>query len=325
MAGYYALQIGNQQFFTGKHGAEKRRVLVPQYRYAVFFSTLAGIPALLHARMIVRAGGKTWTPFSAEPALSRWVRGQNTSTFNIEWRLSELKVSPANAVAWAADIVGIGTWQNLAEEVAMLAHDAIYQVDPKTGESPVTTCVRQAYRTARDFETRAMTGRYQASALPESVTPEAIQKFGEGLGIAAAGSTPATGQTQQSDTAQGETQSSPTSPAAPADAPTTTASASTGNQPALPDTKKAPLAPQYPDIVIDLFKAIRHVEDYEQIKKLCNEVDDGIVVPMTIFAKHGLPVSNVLKILEENKLLVKISDTRKSCILQKAARGLLFG
>ncbi len=52
-AGYYALQIGNQQFFTGKHGAEKRRVLVPQYRFAVFFSTLAGIPAVLHSRMIV--------------------------------------------------------------------------------------------------------------------------------------------------------------------------------------------------------------------------------------------------------------------------------
>ncbi|KAF7963365.1 hypothetical protein AWV80_10575 [Cupriavidus sp. UYMU48A] len=152
MAGYYALQIGNQQFFTGKHGAEKRRVLVPQYRFAVFFSTLAGIPAILHSRMIVRAGGNTWTPFSAEPALSRWVRAQKASTFSIEWRLSEQKVSPANAVAWAADIVGIGTWQNLAEEVAMLAHDAIYQVDPKTGESPVTTCVRQAYRTARDFE-----------------------------------------------------------------------------------------------------------------------------------------------------------------------------
>jgi len=324
MAGYYALQIGNQQFFTGKHGAEKRRLLVPQYRFAVFFSTLAGIPATMHARMIVRAGGNAWSPFAAQPSLSDWVRAQNARNFSVEWRLSELKVSPANAVAWAADIVGIGTWQNLAEEVAMLAHDAIYQVDPKTGESPVTTCVRQAYRTAREFETRAMTGRYQASTLPESVTPEAIQKFGEGLG-AAAGSTPATGQTQQSDASPGETQSTSTLPAAPSDVPATDASASAGEQPASPETKTVPPAPAYPDIVLDLFKAIRHVEDYEQIKKLCNEVDDGIVVPMTIFAKHGLPVAGVLKILEENKLLVKISDTRKSCILQKAARGLLFG
>ncbi|MBP0633118.1 MULTISPECIES: TraI domain-containing protein [unclassified Cupriavidus] len=325
MAGYYALQIGNQQFFTGKHGAEKRRILVPQYRFAVFFSTLAGIPATLHARMIVRAGEKTWTPFSAEPALSRWVRAQNANTFNIEWRLSELKVSPANAVAWSADIVGIGTWQNLAEEVAMLAHDAIYQVDPKTGESPVTTCVRQAYRTAREFETRAMTGRYQTSALPESVTPEAIQKFGEGLETTTAGSKPTASPTGQSDNTQGAAQISSTSPAEQADVPAAAASTSADVQPGSPDTKKAPSTPRYPDIVLDIFKAIRHLDDYDQIKKSCNEIEKGIAVPISIFAKHGLPVSKVLDILDQSKLLVEISPTRKSCILQKAARGLLFG
>ena len=325
MAGYYALQIGNQQFFTAKHGAEKRRILVPQYRYAVFFSTLAGIPATLHARMIVRAGGRTWTPFSAEPALSRWVRAQNATSFSVEWRLSELKVSPANAVAWAADIVGIGTWQNLAEEVAMLAHDAIYQLDPKTGESPVTTCVRQAYRTAREFETRAMTGRYQASALPESVTPEAIQKFGEGLGTAATGLKPAPAATGHGDNTPGETQISSTTLAKPADIPGTTASTSVDDQPASPETNKGTSAPTYPDIVLDIFKAIRHLDDHEQIKRSCNEVEKGIVVPMTIFAKHGLPVSKVLEILDQSKLLVEISPSRKSCILQKAARGLLFG
>lgn len=324
MAGYYALQIGNQQFFTGKHGAEKRRVLVPQYRFAVFFSTLAGIPAILHSRMIVRAGGKTWTPFSAEPALSRWVRAQKASTFSIDWRLSEHKVTSANAVAWAADIVGIGTWQNLAEEVAMLAHDAIYQVDPKTGESPVTTCVRQAYRTARDFETRAMTGRYHASALPERVTPEAIQQFGEGLG-AAAGSTPPISQTQQSDSTAGETQPPTISPEKQVDIPSTVSSNSADEQLASPEQKKAPSAQPYPDIVLDIFKAIRHLENYEQIKKSCNEVEKGIVVPMSIFAKHGLAVSVVLDLLDQNKLLVEISPTRKSCILQNAARGLLFG
>lgn len=325
MAGYYALQIGNQQFFTGKHGAEKRRLLVPQYRYAVFFSTLAGIPATLHARMIVRAGGRTWTPFSAEPALSHWVRAQNANSFSVEWRLSELKVSPANAVAWAADIVGIGTWQNLAEEVAMLAHDAIYQLDPKTGESPVTTCVRQAYRTAREFETRAMTGRYQASALPESVTPEAIQKFGEGLGTAASGLKPAPASTGHSDNTPGETQISSATLAKPADIPGTTAATSVDDQPASPETNKGTSAPTYPDIVLDIFKAIRHLDDHEQIKRSCNEVEKGIVVPMTIFAKHGLPVSKVLEILDQSKLLVEISPSRKSCILQKAARGLLFG
>lgn len=323
MAGYYALQIGNQQFFTGKHGAEKRRVLVPQYRYAVFFSTLAGVPAILHARMIVRAAGKTWTPFAAEPALSRWVRAQNSSTFSIEWRLSELKVSPANAVAWAADIVGIGTWQNLAEEVAMLAHDAIYQVDPKTGESPVTTCVRQAYRTARDFETRAMTGRYQTTTLPESVTPESIQKFGEGLGTNAAGPKAQSSAGEQVENTPVAVQSTTTIPAA--EAPGEDVAANISPQPGASEPSKAPSAPAYPDIVLDIFKAIRHLHDYDQIKKSCNEIEKGIVVPISIFAKHGMPVSKVLDYLEQSKLLVEISSSRKSCILQKAARGLLFG
>lgn len=325
MAGYYALQIGNQQFFTGKHGAEKRRILVPQYRYAVFFSTMAGIPATLHARMIVTAGSKTWTPFAAEPALSRWVRQQNAKSFNIEWRLSELKISPANAVAWAADIVGIGTWQNLAEEVAMLAHDAIYQVDPKTGESPVTTCVRQAYRTAREFETRAMTGRYQTSALPESVTPEAIHKFGEGLASTAAGSKPAASSAEQGENTSRAAENSSTGPAALAEEPGTEAAAGANQPSGTSEPSKAPSAPAYPEIVLDIFKAIRHLDDYEQVKKSCNEIEKGIAVPISIFAKHGLPVSKVLEILDQSKLLVEISGSRKSCILQKAARGLLFG
>ncbi|MGF6604293.1 hypothetical protein P3T23_009048 [Paraburkholderia sp. GAS448] len=324
MAGYYSLQIGNQQFFTGKHGAEKRRILVPQYRFAVFFSTLAGIPATMHARAIIRAGEKTWTPFHSKPALSDWVRAQNANRFSIEWRLSELKVSPANAVAWAADIVGIGTWQNLAEEVAVLAHDAIYQVDPKTGESPVTTCVRQAYRTAREFETRAMTGRCQKSTLPDGVTSESIQQFGEGLGTPAAGSAAAAGQSQQGGNTPSEAQCSSETPATPPDANASATSPSTVEQPAAEHTTKAPSTPKYPDIVLDIFKAIRALDDYEQIKKSCNEVESGIAVPVTIFAKHGLPASKVLQILEENKLIVEISSTRKSLILQKAARGLLF-
>jgi hypothetical protein len=323
MAGYYALQIGNQQFFTGKHGAEKRRVLVPQYRFAVFFSTLAGIPATMHARVIIRAGDKTWTPFHSKPALRDWVRAQNASKFSIEWRLSELKVTPANAVAWAADIVGIGTWQNLAEEVAMLAHDAIYQVDPKTGESPVTTCVRQAYRTAREFETRAMTGRYQKSALPDGITPESVQKFGEGLGAPAPASSSQTGQSKQGSNTLPETQQSSETPAAVPDEKEPAAAAE--EQPVAVDAKKPQSTPKYSDIVLDIFKAIRALEDYDQIKKSCNEVESGIAVPVTIFAKHGLPASKVLQILEENKLIVEISPTRKSLILQKAARGLLFG
>ncbi|VVE14282.1 TraI domain-containing protein [Pandoraea cepalis] len=322
MAGYYALQIGNQQFFTGTHGAEKRRLLVPQYRFAVFFSTLAGIPATMHARVIIRSENRTWTPFHSKPALSDWVRAQNSNKFSIEWRLSELKVSPANAVAWAADIVGIGTWQNLAEEVAMLAHDAIYQVDPKTGESTVTTCVRQAYRAARDFETRAMTGRYQKSALPDGVTPESIQKYGEGVGTPAA---VAAGKSHDGDNSSSETQRSSESPAVVTDAQQSVTIASTGEKPIEEGTKKAPSTPRYPDIVLDIFKAIRALDDYEQIKKSCNEVESGIAVPVTIFAKHGLPASKVLQILEENKLIVEISQTRKSLILQKDARSLLFG
>ncbi|KAH0436575.1 TraI domain-containing protein [Paraburkholderia fungorum] len=325
MAGYYALQIGNQQFFTGKHGAEKRRVLVPQYRFAVFFSTLAGVPAAMHSRVIIRAGDKTWTPFHSKPALSEWVREQNATRFSIEWRLSELKVSPANAVAWAADVVGIGTWQNLAEEVAMLAHDAIYQVDPKTGESPVTTCVRQAYRTARDFETRAMTGRYQKSTLPDGITPESIQTFGDGLRTPTTGLGVPAGESPQGGNAPADAKGSSEAPPASPDAPASRSSPSTDQQPAAEDTKKVLAMPKYPDIVLDIFKAIRALEDYEQIKKSCNEVESGIAVPVTIFAKHGLPASKVLQILEENKLIVEISPTRKSLILQKTARGLLFG
>lgn len=325
MAGYYALQIGNQQFFTGKHGAEKRRILVPQYRYAVFFSTLAGIPATMHARVVIRAGNDTWTPFHSKPALRDWVRAQNAGKYSIEWRLSELKVSPANAVAWAADIMGIGTWQNLSDEVAMLAHDAIYQIDPKTGESPVTTCVRQAYRTARDFETRAMTGRYQKSTLPDGITPESVQTFGEGLGTPASGATAPAGQPQQGGNTSAEDQRSSEPPAPSLDAHESATPELAADQPPAADTKKAPSIPKYPDIVLDIFKVIQALDDYEQIKKSCNEVESGIAVPVTIFAKHGMPTSKVLQILDEQKLIVEISPSRKSLILNKAARGLLIG
>ncbi|VWC82849.1 hypothetical protein BLA39750_01333 [Burkholderia lata] len=324
MSGYYALQIGNQQFFTGKHGAEQRRLLVPQYRFAVFYSTLAGIPALMHSRLIVRAGGKTWTPFHSQPALCNWVRAQKASKFTIEWRLEELKISPANAVAWAADVVGIGTWQNLAEEVALLAHDAIHRIEPTNAESPVTTCVRQAYRTAREFETRAMTGRYQKTTMPDGVTPATIQSFGEQI---------VAKQTSQA-TATPKPLEATNAPAAP---PADSSADPTGNvgqgasvpaheKPQLEPapTKPAESATSYPPIVLDIFKAICAQENYEDVKKSCNETESGIVVPVHIFAKHGLPSSSVLQILQENNLLVQISPTRRSAILARAVRPLLF-
>lgn len=325
MSAYYALQISNQQFFTGKHGAEERRLLVPQYRFAVFFATLAGIPATMHARVIVKAANKTWTPYHSSPALKHWVSAMGASRFSVEWRLAELKISQANAIVWSADIVGIGTWQNLREEVAMLAHEAIYQVDTKTGESPVTSCVRLAYRTARDFETRAMTGKYQKKDLPEGVTPETIAQFGAGLDATAKESPPASGTAAPGAPAQ------PQAPTAPnADAPTGTARPDNGNVPPVdeqgaPQKPTAPPTPQYPDLILDMFKAIRAQPDFEQMKKLFNETESGIAVPSTILAKLGQPVANIIALLDEHKLLVQISDSRKSLVLSKSVRSLLLG
>ncbi len=88
--------------------------------------------------------------------------------------------------------------------------------------------------------------------------------------------------------------------------------------------KIVPVLSKYPDIVLDIFKAIRALDDYEQIKKSCNEIESGIAVPVTVFAKHGLPASKVLQILEANNLIVEFSSNRKSVILHKAARDLLF-
>jgi len=168
-----------------------------------------------------------------------------------------------------------------------------------------------------------MTGRYQKSALPDGITPESVQKFGEGLGAPAPASSSQTGQSKQGSNTSPETQQSSDAPAAAPDEKEPAAAAA--EQPTAVDAKKTPSTPKYPDIVLDIFKAIRALEDYDQIKKSCNEVESGIAVPVTIFAKHGLPASKVLQILEENKLIVEISSTRKSLILQKAARGLLFG
>ncbi|WP_321816695.1 MULTISPECIES: TraI domain-containing protein [unclassified Paraburkholderia] len=322
MSAYYALQISNQQFFTGKHGAEERRVLVPQYRFAVFFATLAGIPATMHARVIIKAGAKTWTPFHSAPALKDWVTAVGANQFSVEWRLAELKISQPNAIVWSADIVGIGTWQNLREEVAMLAHEAIYQVDSKAGESPVTSCVRLAYRTAREFETRAMTGQYLKKDLPEGVTPEAIAQFGAGLNTAAKDSA-----SPPSPVPSGVAAHPPT-PALP-DAVEVTAPPEVNIPPSeaqgsVPKAA-APAVAQYPDIILDIFKAIRALPNYEEVKKLCNETESGIAVPVTIFAKHGMPSAKVFELLEQNKLIVQMSPTRKSLVLPKSVRSLLLG
>lgn len=90
------------------------------------------------------------------------------------------------------------------------------------------------------------------------------------------------------------------------------------------DSQKVGSTSKYPDIVLDIFKAIRSQEDYEHIQTSCNEAESGIAVPMTIFGRLDLPAAMVLRILDENKLLVEISQSRGLVILTKEVRALLL-
>lgn len=357
MSAFCALQVASGRFFTGSHGAEKRRLLVPQYRFAVFAATLAGIPATLHARLIIRAGANTWTPFHAYPAIGQWARQQDPSgRYSVELRQTQLKISASNAVAWSADLMGIGTWQQFDEEVALLAHDAIYQIEPRTGEATIVTCVRTATRTAREFELKHMNGQFVAKGVPDTVTPTLIEEAGVAIAASQAGVAQASAPTaapagvtatqpeagsKTEAQSQGKTQTrataeaqsvAPTAANAPQAAPTNSTSSERAAlaaigivepPPAPPDSASA--TPSFSDILHEIFMTIRKRADYEQIKKDWEIVDLGISVPTAIFSRLGLPTASVLELLREEKLIVDTPKNRTSVVLDKRVQPLLFG
>ncbi|WP_321935244.1 TraI domain-containing protein [Paraburkholderia sp. J8-2] len=363
MSAYYALQVASGRFFTGSHGAEKRRTLVPQYRFAVFVATLAGIPATLHARLIIRAAAKTWTPFHAFPAIGQWARQQDaTGRYSVELRQTQLKISASNAVAWSADLMGIGTWQEFDEEVALVAHDAIYQIEPKTGEATVITCVRTATRIAREFELKHMNGQYVAKEVPEGITPALIEEAGAAIqasqAVANPPSPPATEKSAQKQAEErpqpkpeapsevkphaggpsAATRPSPTPSAPSAEAPATPAVSVTikdSEQAALaaigihaPEPEPAPsvpAAPKLPDIVLEIFQTICKRADHEEAKKSWQIVEQGISVPNGTFSRLGLPTASVMNILREHGLIVETPRNRTHVILDMRTHSLLFG
>jgi len=89
--GFYALQSSEAAIFSGREGAEKRRIIEPRWRYATF---LAGVCLELHrpitSMIVVTPDGEEWPAF--QMSLGSWLATHNTDRFFVRWQSGNTSV-----------------------------------------------------------------------------------------------------------------------------------------------------------------------------------------------------------------------------------------
>ncbi len=303
-AAFYALEISGTMVFTSSQSSETRRLLDPQYRFGVFAASIAALPAILHSRVIITdsAGSEVWSPYHSYPRIADWVQRHNGSKgYKVEWRRERLPVSQAGAIGLAADLYGVGLWQNFDLEVVQQVYEAILPPEPRGPEGKIVKCVRTGDRCAREFERNARSDPYKAASLPPGITPAAIAAIPSQASV----SIP----TQPTDE-EAKGQIAAVLPLADEAAKAEAASE--------PDPSAS-----MPAHVIEMFHAIRTRPEYEELKSTWVVSDTGIEVPVNTFSGLGRSPGAIGRELKELGTLIDFSS--RTLVLKRSMHALLFG
>lgn len=312
-AAYFAMRLSGAQKFGANQPSERRRLLEPQYLYALFLAACCSRldEPCRHFQFYRDSDGAEWIP-AAHGAFSNWV---GKGSYRVSRRENALQPERMRTALLAREILGTERLSRFDSEVLTDLFGAI-NPDPRPSglESLLHKVARQAIETLTTFEVKAR----QAQFAPDSTPAPAAELLAKADGVPVSGPS-CTAVASPSSVPSGEVKQ----PGAP-----TAASSSDNKSPSTPEAqepssrnvlqldgarslRKETLADDpfqalagTSNLMREFFKALS--QDVATGKTKVTRVDGKVAVSKRMLGNYGLASDTLVEHLRKGKHLYRV-------------------
>ncbi|SDD56983.1 conjugal transfer pilus assembly protein TraI [Cupriavidus sp. YR651] len=317
-AAYFAMRLSGAQKFAADQPSERRRLLEPQYLYALFLAACCSRldEPCRHFRFHRDSDGNEWIP-AAHGAFGAWL---GNATYTVTRREEAAPVERMRTALLAREILGA---ERLAQFDSVVLTDLFGAINPDPRPSGLETLLHKVARQAIDTVTQFEVKARRAAFAPDSTAPPSATALSDSMAPSSGASgsavpAPASTVSQQ---AVGASEAAPaaasaSSPAAP---PT---SASTGveseiarpavvqldpNRPVRQEPPKDPFAEALAgtsNLMRDFFRAL--AQDVAAGKAKVSWVDGKLAIGKRMIGNYGIASETLIENLRKFNLLYKV-------------------
>ncbi|ABM39611.1 TraI domain-containing protein [Polaromonas naphthalenivorans] len=152
LAGLTALRLCDGVIFEPSASAQKRMLVEPQYRYAAWCATLAGVPLIVDHYALLTVNDKPWS-FAFSPS-SLWEACGTTGSYGIEWKpASKNPPTPSLGLILLSSFFYAGQFTDFDSSVlASMCQSVNPGLTQSSGESSLSKLVRVAQEKVKATE-----------------------------------------------------------------------------------------------------------------------------------------------------------------------------
>lgn len=316
-----SLHIAGTKMFFPTLGAEDRRLLERQCRFAAFVAALAtGVAIQTQSTRVRDETGGQYHTLTAVIPLSQWIEKAKKPIFS--WRVGETPFTACQCAAIAARFIPRGLFDAFDQRISLMVFDSIFPKAENSGiESTLAKVVRVATEKAFEIYTTRTKETYKSKeTMTASVTPvsadavKAAKALQETLN-------PTPTVDPLAPPAQGAK-----APASPTAAPAATP-AENSQAPAESDevAKAKSLLAAAPPRLQEWFKALRRHERFAELREKLVITDQGIEIPIVTLGHFGISPSTVREDMTAAGMVVGRTENAKGVILTPALKPIFFG
>lgn len=312
-AAYYALRLSGAQKFGADQPSERRRLIEPQYLYALFLAACCSRldEPCRHFRFYREADGTEWVP-AAHGAFAVWL---GDGTYQVKRREHATPIERMRTALLAREILGA---ERLSRFDSLVLSDLFGAINPDPRPVGVETLLhkvaRQAIETTTQFEVKARRAAFAPDATPIPPASD-VAAFGSTAQVPAKqisvaplneGAEPApVSVAQPAGTPAPVTEATP---AAEADKPPVAAPLPVDAvRPAGKDTKLDPFAEALADtsnLMRDFFRALS--QDVAAGKAKVSWVENKLAISKRMIGNYGMASESLVDNLRKFNLLYKV-------------------
>ncbi|WP_454056688.1 TraI domain-containing protein [Cupriavidus sp. Marseille-Q8015] len=310
-AAYYAMRLSGAQKFGADQPSERRRLLEPQYLYALFLAAACSRldEPCRHFQFFRDSDGQEWIP-AAHGAFGVWL---GDGTYQVKRREQSTPIERMRTALLAREILGADRLSRFDPAVLSDLFGAINPEPRPTGmETLLHKVARQAIETVTQFEVKSRRAAFAPDAKPAPPASE-LTAFGEG--------TPASAKATRVDESNDDARAAPANTPSPDVAPTAAASpaAPTSVGPAassLPvdavrPTNKGTVADPFAEalagtsnLMRDFFRAL--AQDVAAGKAKVSWVENKLAISKRMIGNYGMASESLVENLRKFSLLYKV-------------------
>lgn len=312
-AAYFAMRLSGAQKFGADQPSERRRLLEPQYLYALFLAACCSRldEPCRHFRFHRDIDGTEWMPAVHGP-FGTWL---GDGTYQVTRREEAAPVERMRTALLAREILGA---ERLARFDPVVLSDLFGAINPDPRPTGIETLLhkvaRQAIETATDFEVKAR----RAAFAPDSTPAPSATALAASSAIAATSSKSAVVSAHAIASADDTSPVGASAAAPDAGTPNITASDATGGaaatalpmdalRPTPRETKPDPFAEVLAgtsNLMRDFFRALS--QDVEAGKAKVSWVDNKLAISKRLIGNYGMASESLVENLRKFNLLYKV-------------------